>query len=152
MSLLAVPIIAVLALLLSIVIGISLWIKIKNLTEQNAELANKMEMNEILFSEFTFSYENQQSLLTQLSSQYTSQSIETEQVFKQLEHRMQCLQQESVQLKDKLQQCLEQQPEDKLYTRAYKLAALGADIEEIMHECELPQAEVEMLLSVYSKK
>lgn len=46
----------------------------------------------------------------------------------------------------------EQQPQDKLYSRASKLAALGADVEEIMRECELPRAEVEMLLSVYNKK
>jgi TolA-binding protein len=152
MSLLAVPIIAVLALLLSIVIGISLWVKIKSLMNNSVELANKVQMNELLFSELKFSHENQQSLLTQLSSQYANQSTEAQQVLKQLEHRIECLQHESVQLQDKLQQCLEQQPENKLYTRAYKLAALGADLEEIMRECELPQAEVEMLLSVYTKK
>lgn len=51
-----------------------------------------------------------------------------------------------------IDQVKSQEPQDKLYSRAYKLAALGAGIEEIMTECELPKAEVEMLLSVYKPK
>jgi hypothetical protein len=32
------------------------------------------------------------------------------------------------------------------------LAEKGADIEEIISECELPRAEVEMLLAVYQQR
>ena len=45
-----------------------------------------------------------------------------------------------------------QQPEDKLYSRALKLAALGAGIEEISQNCEIPMAEAEMLLAVHQTK
>jgi hypothetical protein len=42
--------------------------------------------------------------------------------------------------------------QDKFYNRAFKLAAKGASLEEIMNECELPRAEVEMLLSVHQSR
>ena len=51
-----------------------------------------------------------------------------------------------------IEQLLNQQPEDKLYTRAQKLVELGADIAEIMRECDIPRAEAEMLLSVHRQK
>lgn len=42
-----------------------------------------------------------------------------------------------------------QTPENKLYSRAVKMAELGADVNEIMRECELPKAEAELLLSLH---
>jgi len=45
-----------------------------------------------------------------------------------------------------------QQPEDKLYSRAFKLAELGADVDEISKTCEIPLAEAEMLLAVHQNK
>ena len=44
-----------------------------------------------------------------------------------------------------------QAPENKLYTRATKMVELGASIEELMKECELPRAEAELLLSLHKK-
>lgn len=44
-----------------------------------------------------------------------------------------------------------QAPENKLYTRATKMVELGASIEELMKECELPQAEAELLLTLHKK-
>ena len=32
------------------------------------------------------------------------------------------------------------------------MVALGADVEEIMTECELPRAEAEMLVAMHQKK
>jgi len=45
-----------------------------------------------------------------------------------------------------------QAPENKLYTRATKMVELGASIEELMKECELPRAEAELLLSLHKKQ
>lgn len=42
-------------------------------------------------------------------------------------------------------------PEAKIYSRAVKMVELGADIEEIMRECELPRAEAELLISLHNK-
>ncbi len=40
-------------------------------------------------------------------------------------------------------------PESKLYNRAMKMVQLGAGLEEIMLECELPRAEAELLLNLH---
>lgn len=42
-------------------------------------------------------------------------------------------------------------PENRLYTRATKMVELGASIEELMSECELPRAEAELLLNLHRK-
>jgi chromosome segregation ATPase len=39
--------------------------------------------------------------------------------------------------------------EQKLYGRAKKMIEMGADIDELVIECEIPRAEAELLLSIY---
>ncbi|ALO41480.1 DUF2802 domain-containing protein [Pseudoalteromonas phenolica] len=43
-------------------------------------------------------------------------------------------------------------PDAKIYSRAVKMIELGADLEEIMRECEIPRAEAELLLSLHQKQ
>lgn len=43
------------------------------------------------------------------------------------------------------------EPQARLYTRAMKMVELGADIDELVKECELPKAEAELLLRLHSK-
>jgi hypothetical protein len=40
-------------------------------------------------------------------------------------------------------------PESKLYSRAMKMVQLGAPLEEVMRECELPRAEAELLYNLH---
>jgi predicted nucleic acid-binding Zn-ribbon protein len=55
-------------------------------------------------------------------------------------------------LSDK-QQALElAEPESKIYSRAMKMVQLGADLDEIIRECELPRAEAELLFSLHQQK
>jgi len=42
-------------------------------------------------------------------------------------------------------------PENRLYTRATKMVELGASIDELMTECELPRAEAELLINLHRK-
>jgi cell division protein FtsL len=42
-------------------------------------------------------------------------------------------------------------PESKIYSRAMKMVHLGASLEEIMLECELPQAEAELLFNLHKQ-
>jgi len=49
------------------------------------------------------------------------------------------------------QNLVAQAPENRLYTRATKMVELGASIEELMAECELPHAEAELLLNLHKK-
>ncbi len=39
-------------------------------------------------------------------------------------------------------------PDSRLYSRASRMVELGADLEELMEECELPKAEAELLMSL----
>lgn len=49
------------------------------------------------------------------------------------------------------QDMVAQAPENRLYTRGAKMVELGATIEELMSECELPRAEAELLLNLHKK-
>ncbi|MGI2259463.1 DUF2802 domain-containing protein [Shewanella sp. GXUN23E] len=51
----------------------------------------------------------------------------------------------------KLEENAEQDPGARLYTRAAKMVSLGAGIDELVAECELPRAEAELLLRLHRK-
>jgi heme oxygenase len=54
-------------------------------------------------------------------------------------------------MKEEMTSHEQQDPESRFYTRAVKLVELGANLEEIMRECELPRAEAELLLNFHRK-
>lgn len=58
---------------------------------------------------------------------------------------------------DERQQDIEQEmtvktPENRLYSRAVKMVELGAGLDEIMNECELPKAEAELLMALHQQR
>lgn len=55
------------------------------------------------------------------------------------------------QLNSQQQDIVDFDPESKLYSRAVKMVELGADLAEVMAECELPKAEAELLLSLHKQ-
>lgn len=121
-------------------------------TRQIDELQQQLHSQELQLVEL-------QDLLAQSQSQFDinqQQSAESqrenEQVSKQLEHRIKVTQEQFNNQLQSIEQQLHQQPEDKLYSRAQKLVELGADVAEIMRECDIPRAEAEMLLAVHRKK
>lgn len=57
-----------------------------------------------------------------------------------------------VEVAERQQHAASHSPENKIYSRAVRMVELGADIEEIMRECELPRAEAELLMSLHAKK
>ena len=130
-----------------------LLLALKNrFSRQIEELQQKLQNQEIQLVELQTLLADSQSQLDN-NLQYCQESQrENEQVSKQLEHRIKVTQEQfnsQVEVIDKL---LHQQPEDKLYTRAQKLVELGADIAEIMQECDIPKAEAEMLLAVHRQR
>jgi hypothetical protein len=44
-----------------------------------------------------------------------------------------------------------QDPNGRMYSRARKMISLGADLEEVVRECEIPKSEAELLFSVQGK-
>lgn len=55
-------------------------------------------------------------------------------------------------LVDKQNEMEMQDPDGRLYSRASKMVELGADLRELMEECDLPKAEAELLLSIRKQR
>ena len=137
---------AILTLILFLILV--LFSMLKSLHSKLKLLQISGSSNEILINQL-------QTLFLQLETEnkknttvFSANNTELEQVTKQLELRIKNLQ-EQLSVFEKLQ---DQQPEDKLYSRAFKLVELGAPIEEIIKECEIPRAEAEMLISIHQKQ
>jgi len=62
--------------------------------------------------------------------------------------RLQSVEVAMQQVNDRQQELTMQDPDRKLYSRAAKMVELGADLDEVMSECELPKAEAELLISL----
>lgn len=55
-------------------------------------------------------------------------------------------------LVDKQNEMEMQDPDGRLYSRASKMVELGADLRELMEECDLPKAEAELLLNIRKQR
>ncbi len=104
----------------------------------------KTQLGEL--SEQVVIYENithrQQQQLTELNKTLTACFSPIEDLEKQIEQvdsKVQLIQSEID----------SESNEQKLYGRAKKMIEMGADIEELISECEVPRAEAELLLSLY---
>ena len=148
LPILTLPILALITLIVSIFFALIFKCLLSSLKNKLSTLQSQQQESELFISEMKLSLANFQTMIVDLSHAQNNKRIETEKVVVQLESRVGLLQSNVVSLEEQVKQSLEQ-PEDKLYSRAFKLAAKGADLEEIMTECELPRAEAEMLLSMY---
>jgi len=152
MSLLAVPILAVMAFFLVIISSFVFYIFFTRLQSQLQSLVGQVKSNELFINELRLDTGNLQNSLSAVIKANEITTLENVQVSKQLEHRIKVLQQYFDEHQKLISQWQDNQGQDKFYSRAFKLAEKGADIDEIMSECELPRAEVEMLLSVYQQR
>jgi len=142
----------VIVILLVLLLVARIVVRKNSFTQQIDELQQQVNSQEIQVLELQNLLARQQSQLEINQEQCTESQIENEQVSKQLEHRIKVAQEQFNNQFQSIEQLLHQQPEDKLYTRAQKLVELGADLAEIMRECDIPRAEAEMLLSIHQKK
>lgn len=69
-----------------------------------------------------------------------------------MQEQQQRLQHEFAALQAQHQAIALSDPESKIYSRAVKMVELGADLEEIIRECELPRAEAELLFNLHRQK
>lgn len=130
-----------------------LLLALKNrFARQIDELQQQLHSQELQLVELQDLLAQSQSQFDTNQQHYAESQRENEQVSKQLEHRIKVTQEQFNSQLQSIEQQLHQQPEDKLYTRAQKLVELGADVAEIMRECDIPRAEAEMLLAVHRKK
>ncbi len=78
--------------------------------------------------------------------------LKAERALQQCQLNQQTLAAELEQLSEHQQKIQLFDPESKLYSRAVKMVQLGAGLEEIMQECELPRAEAELLLNLHRQQ
>ena len=71
---------------------------------------------------------------------------------KTLESEIKSIQQRQTELINKQADLEQQEVSSPMYTRAAKLVASGASIEDIMEECDLPRAEAELLIALHRGK
>lgn len=152
MSLFVISIVAVGALCLVMLMSISFYIFSRKHKEKTALLDAQVQSATFLVNELQRSNAQTKQELIDINAQNAQSFLENSQVSQQLEHRIKNLQNQVVEQEQRLTQWQENQGQDKFYSRAFKLAEKGADIDEIISECELPRAEVEMLLSVYQQR
>ncbi|CAM5185010.1 DUF2802 domain-containing protein [Alishewanella longhuensis] len=70
----------------------------------------------------------------------------------ELQEQYQRLMQQVLALQEQQDAIALSDPESKIYSRAMKMVELGADLEEIIRECELPRAEAELLYHLHQQK
>lgn len=104
-----------------------------------------------------------------LTSQQPNQSAEIDELrsgvigvgqrILQLEQALQTIELNQQALATELEQLTEHQqtiqlfdPDSRLYSRAVKMVQLGAGLEEVMRECELPRAEAELLINLHRQQ
>ncbi len=148
---LAVPIIAVLALVLCLICFILILLSASRYKVRIAVVESQSQAIELLIANLQSAHEQLQLDIDRQSTKYEQASLENIQVSKQLEHRIKTLQSLVSEQQVAMEQLQLEQGDDKFYSRAIKLAKKGAQLDEIVNECELPRAEAEMLLSVYQR-
>ncbi len=78
--------------------------------------------------------------------------LQLEQSLQQIEFNQQALAGELEQLTEHQQKIQLFDPDSRLYSRAVKMVQLGAGLEEVMSECELPRAEAELLINLHRQQ
>jgi CRISPR/Cas system CMR subunit Cmr4 (Cas7 group RAMP superfamily) len=152
MSLLAVPIIAVLALFLVLLTSTFFFVYLNRLKEEVTSVNMQIKSTTLQVNDLIVLNSKLQQKIDVMENNTNKLVLENSQVSSQLELRIKNLQIQVIDQQQLLTQWQDNQGQEKFYSRAFKLASKGADIEEIMSECELPRAEVEMLLSVYKQR
>jgi hypothetical protein len=152
MSFLVLSIIAVVALVVSVLCLVVVFIVSIRHKAQVTMLASQYQAQELILNNLQRVNDQLQLDVDKYRRQGEQITTENLQVSKQLEHRIKALHTQINNQHEIISQLQTDQGDDKFYTRAIKLAKKGANIDEIVTECELPYAEVEMLISVYQKK
>jgi len=127
----------------------------RNLFRQNKQITTlQTQLEEQVIWLQSLQNEQQQCCknITGYQQELTELNYSTKQSVQTLTEKLQSFIKITTVLQNEVEILSKQQPEDKLYSRALKLAALGADLEEISQSCEIPLAEAEMLLAVHQNK
>ncbi|WP_278405266.1 DUF2802 domain-containing protein [Pseudoalteromonas ruthenica] len=129
-------IIAASIVLLLAVLVIVLWLRTSQLARQMRALRQNMDT------------EKQASSQTQILRAEVS---ELRTALANMSNRIGQIQQRTEEVAQQQDTIREADPQARIYSRAVKMIELGAPMEEVMSECELPRAEAELLFSLHQK-
>ena len=122
--------------LLLAVLVIVLWLRTSQLARQMRALRQNMDT------------EKQASSQTQILRAEVS---ELRTALTNMSNRIGQIQQRTEEVAQQQDTIREADPQARIYSRAVKMIELGAPMEEVMSECELPRAEAELLFSLHQK-
>ena len=123
-------------MLLLAVLVIVLWLRTSQLARQMRALRQNMDT------------EKQASSQTQILRAEVS---ELRTALANMSNRIGQIQQRTEEVAQQQDTIREADPQARIYSRAVKMIELGAPMEEVMSECELPRAEAELLFSLHQK-
>ena len=123
-----------LALLLGVLALLLLWF-------HHARLQRKLQAMELLLKELLKARDSARKQLNELHTSTLGVGQKLGQLAKEI-----------VSVEERQQEMVLQDPDGRLYSRAARMAELGADIDEVMAECEIPKAEAELLISLRAAK
>ena len=92
--------------------------------------------------------EHKKSLAAELKNAFSSLESDTQQ---RLTAELDTLKMDVDKLMAQIDELSQQDPAAKMYSKAHSLVASGASIDEIMDACDLPKAEVEVLIGFQKK-
>ena len=107
----------------------------------NSRLQRKLQAMELLLKELLKARDSARKQLNELHSS----TLGVGQKLGQLAKELSCVE-------ERQQELVLQDPDGRLYSRAARMIELGAGLEEVMSECEIPKAEAELLISLRAAK
>ncbi|RXJ72937.1 DNA repair protein [Veronia nyctiphanis] len=122
--------------LLAISCVISIVVLLKSRSYKK-EMETKMQAMELLLKNSRKQHENLTNQFTELRAGAMGMSQKLAELSGQFDG-----------LVDKQNEIEMLDPDGRLYSRATKMVDLGADINELMEECDLPKAEAELLMNI----
>jgi type II secretory pathway pseudopilin PulG len=126
--------VAVVALLVAIVALVLLWLGM-------SRSKRKLQAMELLLKELLKARDSARKQLNELHSS----ALGTGQKLGELEKGI-------LTIAERQQELVLRDPDSRLYSRAARMVELGAGLDEVMAECEIPKAEAELLISLRSAK
>lgn len=123
-----------LALLSGVLALLLLWL-------HHARLQRKLQAMELLLKELLKARDSARKQLNELHTSTLGVGQKLGQLAKEI-----------VSVEERQQELVLQDPDGRLYSRAARMVELGADIDEVMAECEIPKAEAELLISLRAAK
>ena len=126
--------------------------RVRQLTEKvNQNSKSGQEQQEVIFAEINALRKECQSLQSQIKQAYSGieqKDKSTQSLLNQLQNNQQQQLELITELNNKVLLLEQDNEPNRLYSRAKKMVELGADIDEIVMECELSRAEAELLLAM----